>query len=266
MTTQAREETLRIATAEGVSFAYDLAGPVSRMLAWLTDAAAIVLTVSVLQSVVALLGWISWDIALFVFYIANFAVSIGYGIAFEYAWRGQTPGKRLLRLRVMDASGARLQLEQVVIRNLLRFVDSLPALYFLGGTACLLSRHSQRLGDIAAGTVVIRIPRWEPPDTSALPAVKYNSFRNHPHLEARLRQRIGPAEASAAVRALTRRTQLDPAARIHLFAEIADVFRQAAPFPAETTEGLTDEQYVMNCVDSIYRHGRGSTAGRTSDG
>ena len=77
----------------------------------------------------------------------------------EWRWRGQTIGKRLLRLRVVDAEGMRLQFNQIVTRNLLRFVDSLPAFYFVGGLACWLSPKCQRLGDIAANTIVIRNPR-----------------------------------------------------------------------------------------------------------
>ena len=69
--------------------------------------------------------------------ILYFVVWIGYGILFEWFWRGQTPGKRLFRLRVMDVNGLRLQFHQILMRNLLRAVDSLPACYLVGGLACL---------------------------------------------------------------------------------------------------------------------------------
>jgi hypothetical protein len=123
----------------------------------------------------------------------------------------------------------------------------------VGGLACLLSRRAQRLGDIAASTVVVRIPRHEEPDLDQLLAGKFNSLRNHPHLEARLRQRLSPAEARIGLQALLRRDQLDAAARVDLFHHIAAHYRAAVQFPPEDTEGITDEQYVRNVVDVLYR-------------
>ena len=80
-------------------------------------------------------------------YIAYFALSIGYPIVTEWFWRGQTIGKRMFGIRVMDVQGLRLQFSQIAIRNLLRFVDSLPLFYVVGGITCLLTRHYQRLGE-----------------------------------------------------------------------------------------------------------------------
>ena len=153
----------------------------------------------------------------------------------------------------MDAEGLRLQFHQVVTRNLLRFVDMLPLFYFVGGITALLNRSCQRLGDIAANTIVIRHPRLFEPDLDQLLAGKYNSLREYPHLEARLRQRVSAAEAGLALQALLRRDQLEPQARVELFSDIADHFRCKAEFPAEATDGITDEQYVRNVVDVLYR-------------
>jgi hypothetical protein len=144
------------------------------------------------------------------------------------------------------------------VRNLLRAVDFLPALYVVGGLACLFSRHAQRLGDIAANTAVIRLPRLETPDVEQLLAGKFNSLRQYPHLEARLRQRVSPAEADLALRALMRRDDIDPEARVGVFREFAEHFRQLVAFPPEASEGVTDEQYVRNVVDSLYRRRTGA--------
>src|SRR5205814_573295 len=111
--------------------------------------------------------------------LGYFILSIGYGIASEWSWRGQTIGKKLFRLRVVDAEGLRLQFNQIVTRNLLRFVDSLPAFYFVGGVVSLLNPSCQRLGDIAANTIVIRNPRLAEPDLDQLLAGKYNSLRQY---------------------------------------------------------------------------------------
>ena len=83
-------------------------------------------------------------------------LSLIYAVVSEWVWRGQTVGKRLMGLRVVDARGLRLEPSQVIVRNLMRLLDALPALYLVGGIACVFSRHRQRLGDLAAGTVVVR--------------------------------------------------------------------------------------------------------------
>jgi hypothetical protein len=180
-------------------------------------------------------------------------ISIGYGILTEWYWRGQTIGKRFMRLRVMDERGLRLHFSQIVIRNLLRVVDILPAFYLVGGTACLVSRRSQRLGDFAANTIVVRHPRIEEPDLEKLVSDKYNSLRTQPHIEARLRQLVTPQEAGLAVQALLRRDEIEDDARVELFRELAAHFKERVRFPDHLTEGLSDEQMVRNVVDSLYR-------------
>ena len=243
---------LQIRTPEGIVFSLQLAGPMSRALAWLVDLVCLIGIAMLLGSLTQWMGLISPDFAQAISALLFFGVSIGYGIALEWLWQGQTIGKRLLRLRVMDASGMRLHLSQVVLRNLLRAVDMLPLLYLVGGVACFFSRRSQRLGDFAANTVVVRNARRVEPDLNALLEGKYNSLRDHPHLGARLRQRTSPAEAALALQAILRRDTLEPAARLELFAEIADHFRSKVPFPAETTATLAAEQYVRNVVDVLY--------------
>lgn len=256
-----RTNTLLIRTPEGIVFSQLLAGPVTRFLAWAIDFIIILLVTSLLNAMVSLLSLISLDLAQALSILLLFVISIGYGMFFEWYWRGQTFGKRMLRLRVVDAHGLRLHFGQIVIRNLLRFVDCLPAFYLVGGLACLLSRKAQRLGDVAANTVVIRLPKAAEPDLDQIMAGKYNSLRDHPHLEARLRQRATPAEASVALQAVLRRDLLEPSARIELFAAIADHFRAQVPFPPEATEGITDEQYVRNVVDVLYRPRTGTRQG-----
>ena len=175
----------------------------------------------------------------------------------EWLWQGQTIGKRLLRLRVVDAEGMRLQFHQVVIRNLLRFVDSLPVFYFVGGVACLLNKKTQRLGDFAANTVVIRNPNIQKPDLDQLLSSKFNSLMQYPHLEARLRQQVTPREAGLIIQALLRRDEFDPQARVELLGEIAAHFRAKSEFPPEATDGITDEQFIRNVADVIFRTRRG---------
>ncbi|MBV9127305.1 MAG: RDD family protein [Verrucomicrobia bacterium] len=257
-----KSRALLIRLPEGVTFALQLAGPVTRFLAWVVDLLATMVALQLIGYFVLPLLVLGEDFATAVRVFLFFAVPIVYGIAFEWLWRGQTPGKRALRLRVVDAGGLRLRFHQVFLRNILRAVDLLPGFYLLGGACCALNRRAQRLGDLAADTVVVRTARPAVPDLAQLMAGKYNSLRAHPALAARLRNRIPPTEASLALQALLRRETLDAQARVHLFATLAARFRSAgAPWPEEFADGaLADEQLVRNCVDVLFR-ARAAAAG-----
>jgi len=251
---------LRIRTPEGISFAYQLAGPVSRCLAWGVD---LLVLVSVVIAAAFGIGWIAKaapDLAGSIFVFILFAMMVGYGITLEWLWRGQTIGKKMLRLRVMDADGLPLRFHQIVMRNLLRVVDQMPGLfvigpgcYLVGGLCCLLSRKGQRLGDLAAGTIVVHHRRTQEPDLEQLLGTKFNSLRGHLHLCARLRQRTSPDEARLALQALVRRDEILPEARVRLFADLAEHLKKHADFPPELLESLPDEQFVRNVVDILFR-------------
>jgi uncharacterized RDD family membrane protein YckC len=248
-----KTSALLIGTPEGIVFSQLLAGPATRFLAWFIDLLCISVLMSTLGSVLHLLQLISPNAAAAISVLAYFVISIGYGILLEWAWRGQTVGKKLFRLRVVDVEGMKLQFDQITTRNLLRFVDMLPAFYFVGGLACWMNRKCQRLGDIAANTIVIRTPNVAEPDLDQLLAGKFNSLRQYPHLTARLRQRVLPGEAATALQALLRRDEFEPAARVELFEELAAHFRAKVDFPGEATDGVADEQYIRNVVDVLYR-------------
>jgi uncharacterized RDD family membrane protein YckC len=244
---------LRIRTPEGIVFSQVLAGPTTRFLAWLVDMLCILTLLSVFQEILTIFALLNRNLATAVLLLGYFIISIGYFISFEWLWRGQSPGKRMLRLRVVDAEGLRLQFHQVVTRNLLRFVDALPIFYLVGGLVCWFSGKCQRLGDLAANTIVIRQPRLTEPDLQQLLAGKFNSLRLHPHLAARLRQQVSPAEAAIALQAVLRRDEFAAGARVELFADLARHFAAKAAFPPEAADGITDEQYVRNIVDLVYR-------------
>ena len=98
---------------------------------------------------------------------------------------------------------------------------------------------------------------WSPgvdePDLDQLFEGKYNSFRKYPHLEARLRQHVSPAEAQIALQALVRRDEFEPRSRVELFQSIVSYFKPIVSFPQEATESISDEQYIRNLVDALYR-------------
>jgi uncharacterized RDD family membrane protein YckC len=243
---------LELQTPEGITFSLLLASPITRFLAWLIDTACISTLVTGAQILITLLSLVSADAAIAVMIWAYFLISTGYSILCEWGWRGQTLGKRLLKLRVVDEQGLKLHFSQVLIRNLLRTVDMLPGFYMVGGLSCLFSHKAQRVGDLLARTVVIRHPLVMEPDFQQLMAGKYNSFRKYPHLCARLRQHVSPREAAVALQALMRRNSLIPEARVKVFEEIAGYLKNIVPFPEEATEGLSNEQYLRNAADVLY--------------
>lgn len=250
--THDRTHRLHLRTPEGVAFSFRLASPVLRLAALLVDWAVVTAAWIAVSILIGLLGILAPDLTMGFATVGYFLLSQGYRMLTEWRWRGQTIGKRVLRLRVVDAHGLPLTFPQILLRNLLRFVDALPGFYAVGGLASLLNTRGQRLGDLAAGTVVI----WEPvelaPDLEAIRGDKYNSLRAHPALVARLRQAVAPDAARAAWQALARREQLEPAARLELFAGIAAHFRSLTSLPAEVTDGVGDEQFVRNVVDVLF--------------
>ena len=80
----------------------------------------------------------------------------GYYVFFEMLWNGQSPGKRWVGLRVIRTDGTPITLSEALIRNLVRIVDFLPATYGVGIITMFIDKQSRRLGDLAAGTLVVQ--------------------------------------------------------------------------------------------------------------
>jgi uncharacterized RDD family membrane protein YckC len=164
-----RAETHYIDTPEQVELAYSVAGIGSRFVAVLLD--SLILGAFFLAEILSMVAFagatsalssgdggvagtaVKWFIALIVF--INFAVAWGYFALFEAYWHGQTPGKRVMKIRVIKDSGRQITLFEALARNLLRVVDYLPGFYLVGLITMLCNKRSQRLGDLVAGTIVV---------------------------------------------------------------------------------------------------------------
>jgi uncharacterized RDD family membrane protein YckC len=156
------DTTRRVATPEGIELTLRLAGPVPRALAWTIDFALRLAVVFVVLMFAPLIGAAGMGIALLTAFLVEWIVPAW----FEAAWRGQTPGKRALGLAVLNDDGTPLRWPGALTRNLLRAVDFLPFLYGFGLAAMLMNRDFKRLGDLAAGTVVVYLPeRFVPRQT-----------------------------------------------------------------------------------------------------
>jgi uncharacterized RDD family membrane protein YckC len=145
------DTTRSVPTPEGIELTLRLAGPVPRAVAWLTD---LLLRLGVLLAagwVLGMLGAFGWGTMLIIAFLLEWLAMA----AFEVWADGATPGKRALGLMVLHDDGTPVGWPAALVRNLLRAVDFLPAAYGLGLAAMLINRDFKRLGDIAAGTVVV---------------------------------------------------------------------------------------------------------------
>lgn len=171
-------------TPENVRLTFHLAGPGTRMGAYLLDLTLRWTLLFALASVLFLtfpvLG--IFDLPLGIYLVGHFVLEWGYGCVFEGLWNGQTPGKRAFRLRVMKTEGYPIGFHEAVLRNLLRVADALPLLYGVGLITMMSSSRMQRLGDLVAGTMVVREDlqrlREELPGIRSVESIPPSSFRN----------------------------------------------------------------------------------------
>lgn len=152
------DTTLQIVTPENIAFDYRMAGPFLRLPAYLIDFSIrlfIVILAAIAVVVLALVPSGLEEVGAGMFMVLYFVLDWFYCGLFEALWNGQTPGKRILRLRVIAVEGQPLSGWQAILRNLLRGADILPFGYALGAAVAGCNRRFQRLGDLAAGTMVI---------------------------------------------------------------------------------------------------------------
>jgi uncharacterized RDD family membrane protein YckC len=149
------QDRFTVEGAEGIDLDVDLAGLGSRTGAAVIDLLVQTLAVFLASLVSAPFG----DAGLAVFLTASFLILFGYPVVAETFGDGQTIGKRALGIAVVRADGAPVTFLSALIRNVLRVIDALPGTYLVGAIAVFASSRNQRLGDMAAGTLVVHRPR-----------------------------------------------------------------------------------------------------------
>jgi uncharacterized RDD family membrane protein YckC len=225
------DDTKTVTTPEQVAVTYTLAGIGTRFAAMLLDtciqglAAVIVFVIAGALTTIPFerLGALdtmtpSWLLALTI--IVVFGVIWGYFIFWETIWNGQTPGKRAAGIRVMRDGGYPVDFRAAFVRNIVRYVDFLPLFYGTGALAVFLSKDSKRLGDYAAGTIVVMDSRPAPfvQSTAAPPPPEYRLLGDPAMLNLRAMTR----EQFAVVdRFLSRRLDLSPNVRVEMAYKIA---------------------------------------------
>ena len=200
--------------------AFRLAGPGTRLGAYLLDLGIRGVILYVLYTVVAivLLPFATTGLPSGVFFIASFVMEWGYGCFFETWWNGQTPGKRAFRLRVIRTQGYAIGFYEAMLRNLLRAADFFPLFYAAGFLTVASTPRMQRIGDLVAGTMVVRERRpelrGELEGLNELPPIDPGSFRH----------RYRPSEKTLeTIESLYRRRLLLAPARLD---EIASILAQ----------------------------------------
>jgi uncharacterized RDD family membrane protein YckC len=275
-------DQLNIETPEQVELEFSIAGLGSRFVAILIDTILIVgfyfaigIVLALVFSGASALGGKAgdeldtagkWVLALFIF--LNFLLIWGYFALFEGLWRGQTPGKRVMKLRVIKDSGRQITFFEALARNLLRFVDYLPGMYLVGVITMLCNKRSKRLGDLAAGTLVIHERVDEQPllyQTSTT-LVAPVSFSSQPFQQEQLAPWAKPVAVFFAADAVARLSAQDLVVIETFFARMLDLpletraamaYRIAGQLAAKMGEPLP-EGNPERIMESIALQMRGS--------
>jgi len=218
------DRSLEVRTPESIAFTYRLAGLGSRFLAVAADAfLQILLAAALLWALLAVanrfgahaheLSRLANNVLLAATIFALFMILFGYFILFEAYWHGQTPGKRMLGIRVVRDGGYPLDITASVIRNLIRIVEAGVGFYALSAASTLLSPENKRVGDYAAGTIVVR-------DAAvAMPESSLDAFGEQPEYAAT--GLLDGNERELVHRFVERRDSLAPRHRAQIAAQLA---------------------------------------------
>ncbi|PYT58719.1 MAG: RDD family protein [Acidobacteria bacterium] len=241
-------DKLTIETPEQTALEFAVAGIGSRFLALALDT-----LIQMLVGFVALFGGIfvislisaampkagMWGAAILILFF--FLLYFGYFALFEIIWNGQTPGKRKAGIRVIKDSGRPLTPAESIGRNLMRIVDWLPAFYAVGMVSAILTKENKRLGDLVAGSLVVREssfstlkPAWQ---TAEMPAA--------PGFSPVGADRLSPEECALIDSYLNRRLDLEPSVRFRMADEILGRLKSKLTLPAE---GMLSSDRILEAL------------------
>jgi uncharacterized RDD family membrane protein YckC len=247
-------DDLNIETPEQIDLSLELAGLGSRFVGQLVDwvVKGLILVVLLLLSCLAgaLLNYLEFTaLAWVAVLILAYFFALGYDVYFEAFRNGQTPGKWLAGTRVVREGGGPVDFRSACIRNLLGIADLLPALYLLGGILVLVNRRRQRLGDLAAGTVVIRERTLEAPADVAeeVRRLASDEFTFTPvHLST-----CSPADQGILRSFFVRFHQMQPRPRQALALRLAHILLAKTAY--QPTQSIQDSRQAERFLASLYR-------------
>lgn len=227
---------IEIVTPENIAFRYQIAGPFRRLMAYLLDllfrtAVCIVILIAFAFLAAGGLAGLGMGTMLVLFFLIDWF----YGGVFETWWNGQTPGKRIVGLRVMTVEGQPIQGWQAILRNFLRAADAMPVFFALptyqvGFWSMLCTSRMQRLGDLAAGTMVVIDERtWA---IGLLPMQEPEALRLAEELPKNFRASRSLARVLS--RYVERRVRMSPERRVSVAWYLAEPLRQKLELPLGT--------------------------------
>ena len=240
-----------IDTPEQTRLEFAIAGIGSRFLALTVDLLIQGATGVVLIIIVVLVGFSGlrnsvplsgqWIAALLIGFA--FLSHIGYFTVFEILWRGQTPGKRIVHIRVVKDSGRTLSASETILRNLMRIADQLPALYAVGILSALLTAQNQRLGDLMAGSIVVReasLSQMRPVWDSAAAAGSFGAAHS---------QQLSDDDLALIETFLARRSELSANVRSRMASEILEHLQARSTVYVD--DGLSAESVLETLANGL---------------
>jgi uncharacterized RDD family membrane protein YckC len=244
-----------VITSEKVPLTYRVAGLGSRLLAWLVDLGIIVILTIMGAVIGSTLEHGRAGLGLGIIMLWTFVVQWGYFLLFEWLWHGQTPGKRLVGIRVIGWHGTAIHFEQAAVRNILRVADGLPLLvmdlmpllYGVGFLAAACNRENRRLGDLAAGTLVVYVETQPRPVGDLLERGEAGRAR-----VTLLRQRLehlSRKQKETLLDLCLRRDQLRVRERARLFSAAAAYFKENLDLGPKEYE--SDERFIVQVADAL---------------
>ncbi|HEX8648795.1 MAG TPA: RDD family protein [Thermoleophilaceae bacterium] len=240
------EDRLTITTPEGVELELQLAGLGSRFIAQMLD--LLIKGLAILLVVITLSALGLTGVAIMI--PAVLLILYAYDVVFETFSNGRTPGKRALRLRVVRVGGEPVDFMSSAIRNVLRLIEGIPTSYIPGMVSILATKRNQRLGDLAAGTIVIHeeaVPAPKPgPPPRLVGAPGWGPPTPPPSGGVWDVSSVGPEELAAVRSFLERRWTLESPARGQLAVQLADaLWPKVAGAPANLPPETFLEQLVQ---------------------
>lgn len=239
-------DQLTIETPEQTSLDFTVAGIGSRFLALALDT-LIQTAAGIVVSIVGTMGLGTaaafaprlaiWTFAILVLFF--FFLYFGYFALFEIIWNGQTPGKRVAGIRVIKDSGRPLTPAESIGRNLMRIVDLLPAFYAVGIVSAILTKENKRLGDLVAGSLVVR----EASLGSLKPALQIDPLPSQVATSSYGGANLTPQEFTLVDSFLNRRSELDYDVRVRMADQILYRLKPKLTLPADnslSTEGILE--------------------------
>ena len=230
---------LEITTSDQVTFHLVAAGLSTRASAWLLDQAFLIAIRFLMVVILSATGILGFEVVLPLFLMLDLI----YFTWYEWKMNGQSPGKSRFRLRVVPVDGGRLSFQAVLVRNVVRMLDGLPQLMLLGGVTAWFDPLGRRLGDLAAGTMVVRegAGTFSPPPADR---DRPNTYQEDSACRRRILARATREDRDLAVELMWRRDALEPGARQELFHHLAEDFLRRFSLPEAA--GLSEEQIVMD--------------------